>query len=117
MWLINTLWKSQNWLGRILLIIIVLLISVALYYRVAYGIYKHKYVQGLEFQKNELIYENEKLRSQRVANNNSIKNKATELISSKDKIERKRKQDEEFINNSTITDKQRRDFLSKYENR
>lgn len=117
MWLINTLWKSQNWFGKILLIIIVLLVSVAFYYRVAYGIYKHKYVQGLEFQKIELIYENEQLRIQRKTNNNSIMKEAAELISSKDKIEQKRKQDEESINNSTITDKQRRDFISKYENR
>ncbi|MCG7502373.1 hypothetical protein MHM83_10865 [Tenacibaculum sp. Mcav3-52] len=117
MWLINTLWKSQNWFGRILLILIVLLVGVALYYRVVYGVYKHKYVQGLVFQKNELIYENEQLRNQRKVNNTSIKNKATELILNKDKIEQKRIQDEESINNSTITDKQRRDFLSKYENR
>lgn len=115
--LLNILWKNQNWIGRLLLIFVVLLLVTVLYYRVAFGIYKHKYVQGLELQMNELQYENEQLREQKKQNRNTIRKKAIQLVTDKDNIEQKRKQDEEIINNSTVTNKQRKDFLSKYENR
>lgn len=115
--LLNILWKGQNWLGKSLLILVVVLSGALLYYRISYGIYKHKYVNSLEKDKIELLQEVEDIKFQKTTNRSKIRSNTNRLKSNKDKIEQKRKQDEEAINNSTITDKQRNSFITKYEER
>ena len=56
-WITNILWKNQNFLGKVQLVVITVLVGVIYYYKAYLGIYKHKYVSGLETDKIELLQE------------------------------------------------------------
>jgi hypothetical protein len=116
-WITNILWKNQNFLGKVQLVVITVLVGVIYYYKAYLGIYKHKYVSGLETDKIELLQEVEDIKFQKTTNRSRIRINTKNLQSDKDKIEQKRKQDEEAINNTTVTNKQRSVFISKYEKR
>lgn len=115
--IVNALWKNQNWFGRIQTVLIVLLMVSLLYFRTMFGIYKHKEIQRLKSERKELSEEIETLTKIRNNNNNRTKKITKSYKEKANIIDQKRKNDEKIINSSTITDKQRNDFVSKYEKR
>ncbi|MBE7691132.1 hypothetical protein [Tenacibaculum piscium] len=116
-WIIATFWKNQNWIGKIQSIFIVLLVLLMIYYKSLFGIYKHKYVSKIESEKERLTVQVDSLKAIKSRNTKQIKKNVSRLRIDKNKIETKRKKDEELINNSSISDKQRNAILSKYESR
>ncbi|MCD8435885.1 hypothetical protein LNJ03_11330 [Tenacibaculum dicentrarchi] len=116
-WIVATFWKNQNWLGKIQSICIVLLVILMIYFKALFGIYKHKYVERIQSEKQDLIIKNDSLKALKTRNTKRIKKNVVRLRIDKNKIEIKRKKDEENINNTTISDKHRNAVISKYENR
>ncbi|MBE7649310.1 hypothetical protein [Tenacibaculum finnmarkense] len=114
-WIIATFWKNQNWLGKIQSICIVLLVLLMMYFKALFGIYKHKYVSNLEEMEVELQLEIDNLEELQSANNNRQKRSVFKLKTDKNLIDKKRKKDEETINNAVVTDIQRNAIISKYE--
>lgn len=116
-WILNNFWTNQNWLGKIQSICIVLLVILMIYFKALFGIYKHKYVQRIQSERQELIIKNDSLKAIKSRNTKQIKKNVSRLRIDKNKIETKRKKDEEIINNSSVSDKQRKAVIAKYESR
>lgn len=112
--LLNFFWKNQNLAGRIQTLLIAVLLILFFYYKTAYSIYKRKEIEELKTKsivlKNALL----KLTKQQLTINKESEKLTKNLQVVSNKIEEKRKQDEIIIFNNTITDKQRKEFLSKY---
>ncbi|WP_233882195.1 hypothetical protein [Tenacibaculum piscium] len=116
-WIIATFWTKQNWLGKLQSILIVLLVILMIYFKALFGIYKHKYVSKIESEKESLKVQVDSLKAIKSRNTTQIKKNVSRLRIDKNKIEKKRKKDEEIINNSSVSDKQRNAIITKYENR
>ncbi|WP_370407964.1 hypothetical protein [Tenacibaculum dicentrarchi] len=116
-WIISTFWKNQNWLGKVQSICIVLLVILMIYFKALFGIYKHKYVAKIESEKESLKVQVDSLKALKSRNTKQIKKNVSRLRIDKNKIETKRKKDEEIINNSSVSDKQRKAVIAKYESR
>lgn len=112
---LNTLWKNQNWLGKLQTLLIVLLIIGVLYFRAMFGIYKHKEIKRLQNEKTKLTQKVIELSVKRKRNNNKTKKITQNYKAKASKIEQKRKTDEEIISNSTVTDQRRKRYLSKHQ--
>ncbi|CAL2094815.1 hypothetical protein [Tenacibaculum sp. 190524A02b] len=113
----NVFWKGQNWFGRIQSIGIIFLVFTILYYKGMYSLYKKKEIEQLLNEK-KMLQEALLINNQELFKINYESKALTQALKSESKsIEDKRKEDENYIYNSTITSKQRHDFITKYESK
>ncbi|ALU74346.1 hypothetical protein AUW17_05400 [Tenacibaculum dicentrarchi] len=88
-----------------------------IYFKALFGIYKHKYIARIVSEKDILKVQVDSLKAIKSRNTKQIKKNVSRLRIDKNKIETKRKKDEEIINNSSVSDKQRKAIITKYESR
>lgn len=108
-------WNRQTVRQKATLVVIGLLLISVTYIGVQKAYYKYKYFQGIEKQRNELlkVIENKEFKIDSLLNTQIV---VTKSVQKKSKaINTKLKQDVKEINNSTVTDKQLYELLSKYD--